>query len=97
VLEAEFQTMPLFKAAVIARIGELQSQGRGNKAVSVNTYLRCLKTFMRWADEERIVKEPFKLAWLKEEQKIPQRLRRNTSRNWFSGSRSTAPIHAFTF
>ena len=38
--------------------------------VSVNTYLRCLKAFMAWAHEEQIVKEPFKLTWLKEEQKI---------------------------
>jgi integrase/recombinase XerD len=58
------------ETAAIKRIGELQAQGRGNKAVSVNTYLRCLKAFMNWCHEEQIVKEPFKLAWLKEEQKI---------------------------
>jgi site-specific recombinase XerD len=70
VLEAEFEATGTFKAAVIQRIGELQTQGRGNKAVSVNTYLRCLKAFMAWAHQEQIVKEPFKLAWLREENKI---------------------------
>jgi site-specific recombinase XerD len=70
VLEAEFEFMPALKAAVIQRIGELQKLGRGNKAVSVNTYLRCLKAFMKWAKEEQIVKELFKLFWLKEENKI---------------------------
>ena len=58
VLEAEYEATG-FKAAVIQRIGELQQQGRGNKAVSVNTYLRCLKAFMAWAYENQIVKEPF--------------------------------------
>ncbi len=54
----------------MARIADLQPEGRGNKAVSINTYLRCLKAFMAWAHVEQIVKEPFKLTWLKEEQKI---------------------------
>jgi hypothetical protein len=70
VLEAEFDAMVPFRASVIRRIGERQQQGRGNKAVSVNTYLRCLKAFMNWAQDEQIVKEPFKLPWLKEEGKI---------------------------
>src|SRR6185369_14533301 len=70
VLEAEFESIGLFKAAVIKRIGELQTQSRGNKAVSINTYLRCLKAFMQWCFQEGIVSEPFKLAWLIEEEKI---------------------------
>jgi len=70
VLDAEFEAMTPFKAAVIARIGELQAEGRGNKAVSINTYLRCLKAFMNWCYSEEIVKERFKLSWLKEEDKI---------------------------
>jgi integrase/recombinase XerD len=45
-------------------------ENRGNKAVSINTYLRCLKAFLRWCHEEGILKEPVKLSWLKEEQKI---------------------------
>jgi site-specific recombinase XerD len=45
-------------------------QGRGNKAVSINTYLRCLKAFLKWAYEEGVIREPVKLSWLKEEQKV---------------------------
>jgi site-specific recombinase XerC len=37
-----------FKAAVVKRIEELQASGRGNKDVSINTYLRCFKAFLRW-------------------------------------------------
>ena len=33
-LEVEFESIRLFRAAVISRIGELQTQGRGNKDVS---------------------------------------------------------------
>ena len=33
VLEAEFQSTPAFKVAVVARIADLQAEGRGNKAV----------------------------------------------------------------
>ena len=42
----------------------------GNTAVSVNTYLRCVKGFLNWCREQEFVKEPFKLAWLKQEQKL---------------------------
>jgi len=54
VLEAEFESIGFFRAAVIKRIGELHNQGRGNKAVSINTYLRCLKAFMQWCFQEGI-------------------------------------------
>jgi hypothetical protein len=43
--------------AVIQRIEQLQAEGRGNKAVWVNTYLRCLKAFLKWAYEEKLIKE----------------------------------------
>jgi site-specific recombinase XerD len=69
-LETEFDTIAALKRAVINRIDQLQSQGRGNKAVSINTYLRCLKAFLNWCRQEEIVKEPLKLCWLTEEQKI---------------------------
>ena len=35
VLEAEFESAGALRAAVIQRIGELQSEGRGNKAIHV--------------------------------------------------------------
>src|SRR5438034_9289641 len=97
VLEAEFEATATFKAAVVQRIGELQAEGRGNKAVSVNTYLRCLKAFMAWAHEEQIVKEPFKLTWLKEEQKIlstftPEHIRKLV--HWKPIKRSDMRLHA---
>src|ERR1035437_7902395 len=46
------QSTTAFKTAVMAQIHALQTCGRGNKAVSINTYLRCLKAFLRWAHEE---------------------------------------------
>jgi hypothetical protein len=47
VLQHEYETTQDLKAAVIQRIRDLQAHGRGNKAVSINTYLRCLKAFLR--------------------------------------------------
>ena len=44
VLDAELETSTI-KQAVIAHIDALQRHGRGNKNVSINTYLRCFKTF----------------------------------------------------
>jgi len=70
VLERPLKSTAQIKAAVIERIVCLQTEGRGNKAVSINTYLRCLKAFLRWCHEEQIIKEPVKLSWLKEEEKI---------------------------
>jgi site-specific recombinase XerD len=70
VVEAEYASAGDFKAAVVLRIEELQRQGRGNSAVSINTYLRCFKAFPNWAYVEQVLPEPIKLAWLKEEQKV---------------------------
>lgn len=70
VLEKDYATASECKAAVIDHIQFLKERGRGNQAVSINTYLRWLKTFLRWCHEEKIIKEPIKLSWLKEEQKI---------------------------
>jgi integrase/recombinase XerC len=99
VLEAEFESTKAFKAAVIQRIGELQSEGRGNKAVSVNTYLRCLKAFMAWCYQEQVVTEPFKLAWLKEEEKILatfSKLHVSQLVRWKPVKRSECRLHALT-
>ena len=99
VLETEFETIGSFRAAIIKQIGELQDQGRGNKAVSVNTYLRCLKAFMAWAYAEQIVKEPFKLPWLKEEQKILATFKADHIKafiNWKPVKRSDCRLLAIT-
>ena len=47
VLQLEYHWTQDPKAAVIQRIEQLRAEGRGNKAVSVNTYLRCLKAFLK--------------------------------------------------
>jgi site-specific recombinase XerD len=70
VLDEEFTSAKDFKTAAITRIEQIQSEGRGNKAVSVNTYLRCLKAFLQWGYEEGILQERIKLSWLKEEEKV---------------------------
>jgi integrase/recombinase XerD len=70
VLQREYDTVQDLKAAVVQRIQELRGQGRGNKAVSINTYLRCFKAFLKWAYEENLLTEPLKLGWLKEEQNV---------------------------
>jgi site-specific recombinase XerD len=70
VLQRPHQSTPDLKAAVIERIAQPQTTGRGNKAVSINSYLRCLKTFLRWYHEEQILKELPKLLWLKEEETV---------------------------
>ena len=81
VLSEPHQSITALKGAVMARIQCLLSENRGNKAVSINTYLRCLKAFFRWANEEGILREPVKLTWLKEEEKVlatlsPEQIRR---------------------
>jgi len=99
VLEAGFESIGLFKAAVIKRIDELQIQGRGNKAVSINTYLRCLKAFMQWCFQEGIVREPFKLAWLIEEEKILatfSQLHIKQLVHWKPVTRSDSRLHTLT-
>jgi integrase/recombinase XerD len=69
-LDCEFVSVRQTRQSVISRIGELQSERRGNKAVSINTYLRCIKAFLNWASAEGLVSEPFRLEWLKEEKKV---------------------------
>jgi integrase/recombinase XerD len=70
VLESAHDSSSEFKGSVMNRIQALRQQGRGNKPVSINTYLRCFKTFLNWCHQEQILKEPVKLSWLKEEQKV---------------------------
>lgn len=96
VLTTSFEASTTLKAGIIKRIGELQQTGRGNKAVSINTYLRCLKTFLLWCHTEGIVKERVKLSWLKEEDKIlatfsPEQIKRIV--NWKPVRRSDARLH----
>jgi len=69
-LERGYCSTSEFKAGIIQRIEGLRVEGRGNKAVSINTYLRCLKAFLKWAYEEGVIQESVKLSWLKEEQKV---------------------------
>jgi site-specific recombinase XerD len=69
-LEREYCSKSEFKAGIIQRSQGLRVEGRGNKAVSINTYLRCLKAFLKWAYEEGVIQESVKLSWLKEEQKV---------------------------
>lgn len=52
------------KATAMARIAELRE--KGNKAITVNTYLRCLNSYLRWQHFEH-GKELVKLPKLKEE------------------------------
>jgi len=70
VLAREHPSAMEFKTYLIQRIAELKTQGRGNSAISIDTHLRWLKTFLRWAHEEGIVHEHIKLSWLKEEKKV---------------------------
>jgi len=70
VMDQGYATVLEFKAGVIQRIEELQRSGRGNRAVSINTYLRNLKALLNWLHQEKILGEPIRLSWLKEEQKV---------------------------
>lgn len=67
-----FKALPLnpetWKADLLAGIERLK--GRGVKPRSINDYIRGNKGFLAWCREEGIVKEPIKIAWLKEEQKV---------------------------
>jgi len=96
VLQQEYAASSDFKAAVIQRIQELREQGRGNKAVSINTYLRCLKAFLKWSFQERILAEPVTLSWLKEEKVILSTLAEAQIKaliNWKSSTVSGARLH----
>ena len=74
VLSVPYQSTMDLKTAIAARIGALMNEGRGNKPVSINTYLRCLKAFLNWCHQEGFIEQPIKLSWLKEEEKILQTL-----------------------
>ncbi len=68
VLQADLEPVQL-KQAITARIEELRTE-RHNSAVTVNTYLRCLKAFFNWCHGEQILKAPIKLKSLREEKKV---------------------------
>jgi integrase/recombinase XerD len=75
VLDTPHKNSMGFKCAVASRIATLRetpspNSGRRCSAVTVNTYLRCLKAFLRWCHEEKLIDEPIRLAWLKEPSKI---------------------------
>ena len=61
VLQQEYEAGQDLKAAVIQRIRELKTQGRGNKGVSIDTNLHCLKAFLKWA-YENLTKESVNLT-----------------------------------
>jgi integrase/recombinase XerD len=69
VLGQSYDSSGFLKGAIISQIGVLRER---NKAVSVNTYLRCIKAFLNWAHEEGHLKEKVKLASLKEEKTVLQ-------------------------
>ncbi len=97
VLSEPYQSTTAFKTAVANRIRDLMAERRGNKAVSINTYLRCLKAFLRWAHEEGLTKEQIKLAWLREEEKVlatfsPEQVKRIIQ--WKPSTRTEARLHA---
>jgi integrase/recombinase XerD len=99
VLSEPYQSTTALKAAVTVRIQRLITENRGNKAVSINTYLRCLKAFLRWAHEEGILREPVKLPWLKEEEKVLATFSQdqlNRLISWKPVSRSGKRLHLLT-
>jgi integrase/recombinase XerD len=57
------------KADVLQRISELRDAGL--TAVSVNTYVRTLNTFLRWLHVEGHISPSLVIPRLKEEQKVP--------------------------
>jgi site-specific recombinase XerD len=57
----------LDRSAIIERIAELRN--RGVKAVSINTWLRCVNAYFRWLHIEH-GKELVRIPRLKEEQQI---------------------------
>ena len=56
------------KTAMMQRIAELR--GKGISPISVNCYLRHIKAYLRWLEEEGHVKEPMKVQFLKTESKV---------------------------
>jgi integrase/recombinase XerD len=62
-----FQDATHSKEAIVQRISELMV--RGVKAVSINTYLRCINAYLRWLHLEH-GHDLIKIPRLKEEQKV---------------------------
>jgi integrase/recombinase XerD len=56
------------KAAMMQRIAELRE--RGISPISVNCYLRHLKAYLRWMEQEGHLKEPVKVQFLKTDSKV---------------------------
>jgi integrase/recombinase XerD len=57
------------RAGVLERVAKLRD--RGVSATSVNTYLRCITAFFRWACAEgHLPGDPIRVAKLKQEQKV---------------------------
>jgi len=71
VLDQEFASTSLLKAALVCHIGVLRQT---NQAVSINTYLRCLNAFFTWAHAEGEM-EKFRMPRLKEESKVVECLK----------------------
>jgi integrase/recombinase XerD len=56
------------KPAMMQRIAELRE--KGISPISVNCYLRHIKAYLRWMEQEGHSKEPIKVQFLKAEQKV---------------------------
>jgi integrase/recombinase XerD len=56
------------KSAMMQRIAELRA--KGISPISVNTYLRHLKAYLRWMEQEGHTKEPLRVQFLKTESKV---------------------------
>jgi integrase/recombinase XerD len=62
------------KASIVERIGQLRE--RGVSATSVNTYLRCVNAFHRWAlNEGHLTGDMIHISRLKQEEKVLETLR----------------------
>lgn len=59
---------PAIKLALLDGIAALKE--RNVSAISINTYLRCINAFLRWAHTERHLGELVQIAKLKAEQKV---------------------------
>lgn len=61
------------RSDIVQRIGELKA--RGVSAISINTYLRCVNAFHRWANTEgHLAGEQIHIHRLKEEEKVLETL-----------------------
>ena len=70
VLGQDFASQSALRAALIEHIGVVRNEGRGNQAVSINTYLRVIRTFFNWCHESGHLKDKLKVEYLKEEEKV---------------------------